>query len=145
MKNTFTPPPSPLIAPFCGQLLEICKANMAHRLAQRRVARFGTGNVEDIPVATPPTWVHKGDPRYILEEGSSNCEGGPTASTWGLGGLGHAPGWPGHRDPQIPLSSFSSGSSAVVLANNQEVERHNWCVARRFLLPLGSLSYQRTC
>jgi hypothetical protein len=133
MKNTFTPPPSPLIAPFCGQLPQIYKANMAHRLAQHRVARFGTGNVEDILVATLPIWVHKGDPGYILEERSGNCEDGLAASTWGPGALGHASRWPGRRDPYIPLSSFNSGSSIVVPANNQGVGEAR--VVRRAKIP----------
>jgi hypothetical protein len=54
VKNMFSPPPSPPIAPFCGQLPQICKDNMAHRLARWRVTRIRTGNVSDILPATLP-------------------------------------------------------------------------------------------
>jgi hypothetical protein len=80
VKNTFGPPPGAHIAPFCGQQPEIYKTNMAWRLAKRRVTKFGSGNVADIPPATPLAWVLRGDPRFNVEAGSGNSEGEPVAS-----------------------------------------------------------------
>ena len=66
------PPSGSRIAPFCGYLPSICKENMARRLAKRRYQKFGTGNPIDILPATPPAWVHRGDPRYVREENAPN-------------------------------------------------------------------------
>ena len=67
VKNGPPPAPGAYIAPYCGVLPAICKENMARRLAKRRAVKSGVGNVAEIPPATAPAWVHRGDPKYSQE------------------------------------------------------------------------------
>jgi hypothetical protein len=80
------------------------------RLAKRRVIKNGVGSVDQIPVATPPAWVHRGDPRFIFEPVAATSLGGLAASS-SVGAIAAAPeqggseGVGGHPDaaPRIPL------------------------------------------
>jgi hypothetical protein len=68
LKNALAPLPSTYQAPFCGVLPEICKVNMAWRLAKCKAKKFGIGSTEDVPAAIPPTWIHRSDPRYTTKQ-----------------------------------------------------------------------------
>jgi hypothetical protein len=54
---------------------------MERRLAKRRAVKNSTGNVDQIPDATPLAWVHKGDPHYMFEPLTVRARDGPGAST----------------------------------------------------------------
>jgi hypothetical protein len=62
---------------------------MAHMLAKRRVIKNGGGNVDNIPAATPPPWVHCYDPRYMLESVSGPTTSGAPGAT--VTAPGHVP------------------------------------------------------
>lgn len=55
VKNAPPPLPSAYRAPFCGVLPQICKENIARRLAKCRLTKYGIGNADCIPPSTPPT------------------------------------------------------------------------------------------
>ena len=68
MKHAPPPPTSSNVAPFCGILPPVCKENMARRLAKRRACKERNFEAAAaIHPATPPSWVHKCDPRFMLE------------------------------------------------------------------------------
>jgi hypothetical protein len=75
-------PPGAYIPPFCGILPDVCKENMARRLARRRVVKFGIGNIDEIPLATPPPWVHHCNLQFMAEpslDGPQVTQGPPMA------------------------------------------------------------------
>jgi hypothetical protein len=74
---------------------------MARRLAKRRVIKNGVGSVDQIPTATPPAWVHRGDPRFIIEPVVATSLGGPAASNSG-GATAVAPEQGGSRESGTP-------------------------------------------
>jgi hypothetical protein len=77
IKNAPLPLPGAYQAPFCGILPQICKENMARRLAKRRATKYGIGSMQDVPPSTAPTWVHCCDPIYMAEGMGGNSEDAP--------------------------------------------------------------------
>jgi hypothetical protein len=65
VKNVAPPLPGAYRAPYCGVLLDICKVNMARRLAKRRAKKYGIGNATAVPASTPHAWVHQCDPKFM--------------------------------------------------------------------------------
>jgi hypothetical protein len=66
-------------APFCGILPQICKENMACKLAKRRAAKFGIGTSDLLPTSTPLAWVHQSDPDFMVDVESGFTDDAPSA------------------------------------------------------------------
>jgi hypothetical protein len=110
VKNSPCPPPGAYSAPFCGQLPEICKLNMAHRLAKRRVIKNGGSNIDNIPAATPHPWVHRCDPRYMVESVSGPAISRAPAATFTA---------PGHVPARQARSAGPVNTSRGILVTTQ--------------------------
>lgn len=79
LKNAGPPLPGAYRAPFCGVLPQICKENMARRLAKRRAAKYGIGRGDLVPASTPPAWVHQCNPYFMVDGEGGLTENAPSA------------------------------------------------------------------
>jgi hypothetical protein len=77
LKNAAPLLPGAYQPPFYGILPQICKTNMARRLAKRRATKYGIGSVQDVPVSIAPAWVHRCDPRYMADVLANNAQDAP--------------------------------------------------------------------